>query len=164
MVTPPNQYSTIDPVIQRWSAQHDLHVSTRYRDEEVRVASVVDDAGDTYRIAVTPIADVVAVDTTLDHRASRRVSSQERKQFVFAQRVESAQLPTALETAFERIRSWIAQAGHTRTPGWCHHLIGRRSEPRASVRLTLCMVAIHTSAAWPALPGSRLLILCLVRC
>src|SRR5947207_2891099 len=101
MVTPLNQYSTIDPVIQRWSAQHSLHVSIRYRDEEVRVASVVDDAGDTYRIAVAPIDDVVAVDATLDHRASRRISSRDRQQFVFAQRVESAQLQAALETAFE---------------------------------------------------------------
>ena len=43
-------------------------------------------------------------------------------------------------------------------------LTRRCSEPRASLRLTFCAFAIDASAAWRALPGSRSLILGLVRC
>ena len=43
-------------------------------------------------------------------------------------------------------------------------LTRRCSEPRASLRLTFSVFAIQTSAAWFVFPGSRSLILCLVRC
>jgi len=43
------------------------------------------------------------------------------------------------------------------------HLTTRCSEPRARLRLTFSVLAIHRLAAWSALPGSRSLILHLVR-
>lgn len=35
------RYETIDPVILRWSAEHGVHVSTAYKDEEVRSIQLV---------------------------------------------------------------------------------------------------------------------------
>lgn len=111
----PSRFVEFDPILGAWATQHGLHITTRAGDEEVRAASVVDDAGDTYQIWVTPANGAVAVDAALLRRAVGRTPSRERDRFVFHQAVSRRQVRVALDGAFDQVRSWIAQAGHSRT-------------------------------------------------
>ena len=52
---------------------HGVHVYGRSQDEEVRVAAIVDDAGDTYHVAVTLSDGGVAVDAALSQQSARGV-------------------------------------------------------------------------------------------
>jgi len=78
--------------------------------------SIVDDAGDTYQLFVTPSAAAVSVGVVLSSRAGKRASSREARSFDFRQSVPGAQLSSALDAAWLRVHTWIAEAGHTRTP------------------------------------------------
>src|SRR3954469_7425985 len=111
----PSPYVEFDPILEAWATQHGLYIATRARDEEVRVASVVDDAGDTYQIWITSSDGSIAVDAALLRRAAGRTSSRDRDKFVFHQVVSRSQLRLALDAAFDQVRSWIAEAGHSRT-------------------------------------------------
>jgi hypothetical protein len=104
-----------------------LHVYTRAQDEEVRVVAVVDDAGDTYHVTITPTDRAVVVEAALSQRADRRTPSRERREFVFRQVAPFPELGSALETAWDRICRWIAQAGHTRTTACHDHLTNQSS-------------------------------------
>ena len=73
MVKPPLSYSELDTTIGPWAMHHGVHVYGRSQDEEVRVAAIVDDAGDTYHITVTLSDGGVAVDAALSQRAAGRV-------------------------------------------------------------------------------------------
>src|SRR4051812_47427395 len=111
----PSPYADLDPILAAWAAQRGLHISTRARDEEVRAASVVDDAGDTYQIWITPSDGAVAVDAALLRRAVGRTPSRIRDSFVFHEVASRSQVRLALDAAFDQVCSWIAQTGHTRT-------------------------------------------------
>jgi hypothetical protein len=116
MVKPPLSYSELDTTIGPWATHHGVHVYVRSQDEEVRVAAIVDDAGDTYHITVTPSEGGVAVDTTLSQRAAGRVLSfRERREFVFRPVVPQGELRGALDETFNHVSSWIIRAGHSRT-------------------------------------------------
>ena len=78
--------------------------------------SIVDDAGDTYQLCVDPAAEAVSVGVVLLSRAGQRTSSREARSFDFRQSVPAAQLSSALDAAWQRVHTWIAQSGHTRTP------------------------------------------------
>ena len=112
----PSRYVGLDPVIAAWAAERDLHIATRAHDEEVRVASIVDDAGDTYQIWLTPQEGAVAIDAALVRRAAGRTPSRERDRFAFHEVVSPSLVRTALDNAFDQVHLWIAQAGHSRTP------------------------------------------------
>ena len=65
---------------------------------------------------------------------------------------------------FPQYRSRLRGPAHSDGPTVPRkHLTRRCSEPRARLRLTFAVFAIHASAAWDVAPGSRSLILCLVR-
>ncbi len=67
--------------------------------------------------------------------------------------------PSEIHTEVET-RRIVAALGYTSS----EFLLTRRcSEPRARLRLTLCVFAIDGSGAWIVAPVSRSLILCLVR-
>lgn len=114
--SPTMQYSELDTILQPWAAQRRLLVATRYRDEEVRSMSIVDDAGDTYQLCVDPTAGAISVGVVLLSRAGRRTPSRDARSFDFSQSVPAAELSSALDAAWQRVHTWIAQAGHTRTP------------------------------------------------
>ena len=111
----PSPYADLDPTFREWAVQNGLNVFTEARGEDVRVASVVDDTGDTYQIWLTPCDGPVSVDAALLQRAVDRTTSRERRMFVFHEIVSLPQLRGALDRAFDQVRSWIAQAGHART-------------------------------------------------
>jgi hypothetical protein len=111
----PSLYVELDPILEAWATQHGLHIVTRARDEAVRVASVVDDAGDTYQIWITSSHGSIAVDAALLRRAVGRTPSRDRDGFVFHEVVSRSQVRIALDAAFDQVRSWITQAGHSRT-------------------------------------------------
>jgi hypothetical protein len=111
----PSPYVEFDPTLEAWATQHGLHIATRARDEEVRVASVVDDAGDTYQIWITPSDEAVAVDAALLRRAVGRTASRDRDKFVFHEVVSRTHVRLALDAAFDQVCSWIAQSGQSRT-------------------------------------------------
>jgi len=93
MVKLPLSYSELDTTIGPWAMHHDVHVYGRSQDEEVRVAAIVDDAGDTYHITVTLSDGGVAVDAALSQRAAGRVPSfRERREFVFRQVVPQGEV------------------------------------------------------------------------
>jgi hypothetical protein len=118
----PSPYADLDPIFREWAAQHSLHTFTDARDEEVRVTSVVDDTGDTYQIWLTPCDGAVAIDAALLRRAVGRTASRERRTFAFHEVVPQRQMRSALDRAFNQVRSWISQAGHSRTPLRREHL------------------------------------------
>jgi len=109
------QYSDLDPILQPWAGLRRLHVATLHRDDEVRFMSIVDDAGDTYQLFVAPEAAAVSVGVVLSSRAGKRLSSREARSLEFRQSVPSEQFASALDAAWQRVQTWIAQAGHTRT-------------------------------------------------
>ena len=110
------QYSDIDSILQPWAAQRRLHVATMHRDDKVRSMSIVDDAGDTYQLFVDSAGGAVSVGLVLSSRAGKRTSSREARRFDFRQTVPAAQLSSALDVAWQRLHTWIEEAGHTRRP------------------------------------------------
>jgi len=46
------KYEELDPILEPWAKAHGLTICTKYRDEEVRSARIVDDAGNIFGIGV----------------------------------------------------------------------------------------------------------------
>ncbi len=47
-------YETIDPTIDKWRSEHDLHIYTSAKEEQVRSVHMVDRKARTYRIWIDP--------------------------------------------------------------------------------------------------------------
>jgi len=43
-------YEMLDPILERWAREHNLHVSTIYKDEEVRSIGVVSPHGKSFQL------------------------------------------------------------------------------------------------------------------
>jgi hypothetical protein len=98
-------YRDLDPALSAWCSTHGLHVITRDRDCEVRTITVVDDAGSTYQLWLELLpGDGVRV-AAWDYGAQRA-----------SRDCELPDLGQALEAVYAQVESWIATAGHTRTP------------------------------------------------
>jgi hypothetical protein len=103
-----------------------LLISTRHKEEEVRVMSVVDDSGDIYQLYAGPDpkdpsypdTKLAVVGIGLVKRGDKKYHAlyPERKRFSFQQSVALSQVATALDDAWLRINQWIVDSGHTRTP------------------------------------------------
>lgn len=110
-------YADLDPALYRWAERHGLHVRTRDREWEVRAVTIVDDAGDTYGLSVVPLEDGrIRITAGLRERAQRRTSIPDRKALRLVEEVPLSDLPQALEAGYTRVETWIAGAGHARTP------------------------------------------------
>jgi hypothetical protein len=100
------KYEDLDPILEPWAKSHGLTIFTRYRDDEVRMADIVDDVGNIFGIAVWPHQNGVRIGVG-DRRTKGR----------FVQTDSTlAQLPSALERAYAQVEEWINASGNTRTP------------------------------------------------
>jgi hypothetical protein len=122
--TPPAvavRYRELDPLLEPWAKNRRLHLVKEHRDNDCRSMSIVDDAGDSYEIWVAPDSErqgVATVGVSLSKRGSKRHHAfhRERQQFSFQQSVPITELVVGLDTCWERVHKWIAEAGHARTP------------------------------------------------
>ncbi|MCW9707254.1 hypothetical protein [Fodinibius salsisoli] len=110
-------YSDIDPILNEWASRHGLHISTRYKDYEVRAVTIVDDSGDMYGLGVWPIENSgkVEVSVNLKERSQRRTSIPEKKKLQASKEVSVSDLPKTLEEFYNLVEDWISEEGHTRT-------------------------------------------------
>ena len=94
----------VDTLLKEFCDRYGLHVHTRYRDEEVRSISVVDDSGVRYQIWLDDSTSDLVVKTSDNRSKSYSAFSTE------------SGLAHALENAYNAVLAWIEAAGNTRTP------------------------------------------------
>jgi hypothetical protein len=115
MTTPALTYADLDPILSPWVARHRLHLYTDCKGEEVRIVTVVDDAGHTYHIYARPDASgKAAISADLVTRAGEHAFFRERRRFHHLQLVPLSALASGLDAALEQVQSWIVQSRHTR--------------------------------------------------
>lgn len=112
------KYSDIDPILNKWVSQHGLHVSTKYKDYEVRAVTIIDDSGDIYGLGVWPSenAGKVKISVGLKERSQRRTPIPEKKKLQESNEVSLSDLSKTLEQFYNLVEKWISEEGHTRTP------------------------------------------------
>lgn len=100
------KYEELDPILEPWAKAHGLTICTKYRDEEVRSARIVDDAGNIFGIGVWPDKSNILI-SIADHQSKTQ-----------SYQAETAidELPAMLEKVYAQIEKWIAASGNTRTP------------------------------------------------
>ncbi len=120
------RYSDIDQILQPWAVSRSLHVHTRQKDEEVRLMAIVDDMGDTYHLYAGPDpkdpgypdSRLAVVGVSLFRRGSKNhhVFHRERLRFTYEQFVPLCEISGTLDSLWQGVHEWIAEAGHSRTP------------------------------------------------
>ncbi len=80
------------------------------REVEVRSIYVVDDAGETYQIFLSPPDAAGRITVSAWNCKTKR--KRKIKEFESA----LSELEQALEEAYSHVMEWVKQAGHTRTP------------------------------------------------
>jgi hypothetical protein len=103
-------YADVDKILPPWLKRHGLHVSTMYREEEVRIIDIVDDAGDRYSVAISEPDASEKVRVFVANFTRKR----KRKSCEFETNLSD--LARVLEEAYSKIMEWLSQEGHTRTP------------------------------------------------
>jgi hypothetical protein len=103
-------YADVDYILTPWLKRHGLHVFTKYREDEVRMIDVVDDAGDRYQVAISEpdVSEKVRVS------AANLKSKRKRKSCEFE--TSLSDLARVLEDVYSQIMEWVNQEGHTRSP------------------------------------------------
>ncbi|MCB1099469.1 MAG: hypothetical protein KDN22_28115 [Verrucomicrobiae bacterium] len=104
-------YSEIDEILKPWADERKLHIATKYKDEEVRVISVLDEHRDEYHLFVCPEPKVkekkVIVGCGLVNRHSKKHTfSSKMKNFRLREAVELQNLRLALDTCLAQIEKW----------------------------------------------------------
>lgn len=99
------EFEQLDPPLAAWAKRHGLHVSTLYKDSEVRSVAIVDDAGCEYQLWLTLLSEN-RVEVSAWNFGKRSVRRQ----------CEASQLSEALESVYAAVEDWIRSDGHTRTP------------------------------------------------
>jgi hypothetical protein len=100
------KYEDLDPILDPWAKAHGLMISTKYRDEEVRSACIVDDTGNVFSIGVWPDQDTVRIG----------VGDHQTKSHSFRTESTLNELAATLEETYARVDGWINESGSTRTP------------------------------------------------
>ena len=103
-------YAAIDKILTPWLKRHGLYVFTLYREDEVRIIDVVDDAGDRYQISISEPDESERVRIFAGNLKSKR----KRKSREYESTL--SELERVLEEAYFQIMEWVNQEGHTRTP------------------------------------------------
>jgi hypothetical protein len=96
-------YDEFDDTLSAWARRHGLHVSTEYKEEEVRSIAIVDDVGCEYQLWLSLLPP---------HRL--RAAAWDFADRHTAQECEASALPD--ETVYATVEQWIRHDGHTRTP------------------------------------------------
>ena len=99
------RFEDLDEMLTAWARRHGLHVSTEYKDEEVRSVAIVDDSGCEYQLWLDLLPPDRVKVTAWDYKNRRQT-----------QICEQSELPEALEFVYGSVEQWICDDGHTRTP------------------------------------------------
>jgi hypothetical protein len=102
------EYSKIDPVISSWAKEYGLHVGTKYKGEDIRSITIVDDSGNTYGVWIS--------EPDKDNRITVGAASRSNTNEKINLKVTVSELSTALVDVYNRVISWIESSGNTRTP------------------------------------------------
>ena len=103
-------YADVDKILLPWLKRYGLHVFTMHREDEVRSIYVVDDAGDSYQIWLSPPDECQRVRVFVGNNKRRRKKKSQEYE------TSLSDLERALEEAYSQIMGWVSEAGHTRTP------------------------------------------------
>jgi hypothetical protein len=98
-------FEQVDPPLAAWAKRHGLHVSTRYKDSEVRSVAIVDDAGCEYQLWLSLLP-----------RDRLEVAAWDFGKRRLRQQCGASQLPEVLESVYRVVEDWVRSDGHTRTP------------------------------------------------
>lgn len=124
----------IDVLLSAWAVQRGLQVQQwEHWDAVATRALLVDSAGDVYQVHAARVRDdkgalltdedrfaVVGAGLVKRGNVKYQAFRREVAKFSYRQEVAPGELPSALDEALQRIRQWVAQAGHewvTGTPG-----------------------------------------------
>ena len=100
-----DNFVPVDAVLMPWLKRNTLYVYKWLRDDPVRMIDVVDDAGNTYHINISP-PDVAGMMRIIVSGSGQRNDFE----------ASLLDLEQVLDKSFFQILGWIKQAGFTRTP------------------------------------------------
>jgi hypothetical protein len=103
-------YAEVDKILLPWLKRYGLHVFTMHREDEVRAIYVVDDAGESYQIWISPPDESQRVRVFAGNNKSRRKKKSKEYETILSD------LERTLEVAYSQIMGWVSEAGHMRTP------------------------------------------------
>jgi len=124
---PESRSPEVDRVLDVWASIHGLSVNTReHWDAIVKSIPITDSGGDLYELYAGRNYDetsehckdeekVAVAGASLVKRGSsmHHAFKRERERFSFRQTSTLEELSSTLDGAFEQVRMWAAQAGHT---------------------------------------------------
>ena len=100
-----DNFVPVDAVLMPWLKRNTLYVYKWLRDDPVRMIGVVDDAGNIYKLNISP-PDVVGIVRIIVSGSGNRSDYE----------ASVLDLEQVLDKSFVQILAWIKQAGFTRTP------------------------------------------------